>query len=118
MMVARAAAPAPARAAAPRVTDVAAVTQVYAAARTAAPAVPAAPANQPTAPALPTFNSLFRDQDRSTAVDPGVAALWSTPADVPDARRASPSAPSAAAPSFDLFSDQPVSMRALFGNNS
>jgi hypothetical protein len=121
-MVARAAAPAPARAAVPRVTDVAAVTQAYAvaaAARTAVPAVPAPPADQPAAPALPTFNSLFRDQDRSTAVDPGVAALWSAPADAPVPPRP-PSAPAAAnaAPSFDLFSDQPVSMRALFGSSS
>jgi hypothetical protein len=120
--VARATTLDPARTAAPRVTDVAAVTQVYAvaaAARAAAPAVPAAPAAQPAAPALPTFNSLFRDQDRSTAVDPGVAALWSTPADVPNSRRTPPaSTPTAATPSFNLFTDQPVSMRALFGSSS
>jgi hypothetical protein len=74
-IVARAAASTPARAA-PRVTDVAAVTQacaVAAAARTAAPAVPAVLASQPAASALPSVNSLFSDQDRSTTADPGVA---------------------------------------------
>ncbi len=114
---------------APRVTDVAGVTNAYAGAavQSAAPValspVPAAasagsPVTAAAQPLTPSFNSLFRDQDRRTAIDPGVAALWTAPANAPDTQRPPISAATDAAPSFDLFSDQPVSTRALFGSNS
>jgi hypothetical protein len=117
MQPAALAAPLPARAARP-VTDVAAITKAFAAASAPPPAA-AAPA---AAPATPTFNSLFSDQDRRTAVDPMVAALWSVPAD-PQTSGAQPTAAPAVKSttgpaSFDLFQDLRPNGRALFGGSS
>jgi hypothetical protein len=122
----------PAARAKPSVTDVAALTKVYAAAAAApAPAVAAASRTSPAAALplsaaqmAPTFNSLFSDQDRRTAVDPLVAALWSAPASPP--QPAAPSAPppppigpnSTGTASFDLFGDIRPNARALFGGSS
>jgi hypothetical protein len=114
----------------PPVTDVAAITRAFAFASappSAASATTMAAPMAPAQPAPPTFNSLFSDQDRRTAVDPMVVALWSVPANPPQASGA-PAAPQrAAAPainsttspaSFDLFQDLPPNGRALFGGNS
>jgi hypothetical protein len=117
----------------PPVIDVAAVTRVFAtaqpsaAASTRASAVPAsgAPAAAPPATAqanMPTFNSLFRDQDRRTALDPMVVALWSAPESVPQPAGAqpTPAAPAdngAGVSRFDLFQDIAPNTRALFGGN-
>ena len=117
----------------PSVTDVAAVTKVYAAAAAAAP-VPAAAATPRSPPAAasplsaaqtaPTFNSLFSDQDRRTAVDPLVAALWSAPASPPQQAAASAPPTPAVGPnstgtaSFDLFGDIRPNARVLFGGSS
>jgi hypothetical protein len=104
------------------VTDVAAVTKAFAAASAPpAAATPAAPIA--AAQAIPTFNSLFSDQDRRTAVDPMVAALWSVPADPPQTGGAQPPAAPAeksttAPASFDLFQDLRPNARALFGGSS
>jgi hypothetical protein len=98
------------------VTDVAAVTKVFAGAAAppsaASSATEAAPIAAQTAP---TFNSLFSDQDRRSAVDPMVAALWSIPASQPQPNDGAPAAPQppidprvkngAGAASFDLFRD-------------
>jgi len=121
---------APAPRAAPPVTDVAAITRAFAFASappSAASATTMAARIAPAQPAPPTFNSLFSDQDRRTAVDPTVVALWSVPASPPQASGA-PAAPQrAAAPvvnrttspaSFDLFGDVPANGRALFGGSS
>ena len=51
-----------------------------------------------TAQMAPTFNSLFSDQDRRTAVDPLVAALWSAPASPPQPAAASAPPPPAVDP--------------------
>jgi hypothetical protein len=108
----------PAPRAAPPVTDVAAITRAFAFA--SAPIAPAPPAP-------PTFNSLFSDQDRRTAVDLTVVALWSVPASPAQAsgapaapqRAAAPAANSTTSPaSFDLFQDLPPNGRALFGGSS
>jgi len=113
----------PARAA-PRVADVAGVTQAYAVASAPPPAPSARNSPAVAPPALPSFNSLFSDQDRRAAIDPVVAALWSVPTDTPgpDARRApAPGGGSAVVdtgPSFDLFRDQPANPRALFGGST
>ncbi len=123
----------PAARAKPSVTDVAGVTKVYAAAAAAAPtsaaaanprAPPAAATALSTADRAPTFNSLFSDQDRRTAVDPLVAALWSAPASQPQTAAASAPPPPAVDPnstgtaSFDLFRDARPNARALFGGSS
>jgi hypothetical protein len=118
-----------ARAAIP-VTDVAAITKAFATGSASPSAAPTAAAPVPpiaAAQAAPTFNSLFSDQDRRTAVDPMVVALWSVPADPPPGSNA-PAAPQAAAApaikgttgpaSFDLFQDVPTNGRALFGGSS
>jgi hypothetical protein len=109
----------------PRVADVAAVTKVFAAA-TAAPAAASSAARTAPAPvAGPTFNSLFSDQDRRTAVDPMVMALWSVPASPSQSAEAAsqPAADpqakaSAGASRFDLFQDIRPNARALFGGSS
>jgi hypothetical protein len=130
----------PAARAKPSVTDVAAITKVYAAAAAAAPApaaaavprgppaaasaLPAAASSLSAAQTAPTFNSLFSDQDRRTAVDPLVAALWSAPASPPQPAAASAPPPPAVDPhstgtaSFDLFGDIRPNARALFGGSS
>ena len=119
---------APVARARPSVTDVAAITKAFAAgsappstASTRAATVPPIAAAQ----AAPTFNSLFSDQDRRTAVDPTVVALWSVPSEPPQtnttpaARQAAPAAKSTTAPtSFDLFQDARPNGRALFGGSS
>ena len=113
----------PAARAKPPVTDVAGVTMAYAAAVATARA-PAAAAPLSTAQMAPTFNSLFSDQDRRTAVDPLVAALWSAPASPPQPAAASAPPPPAVDPnstgtgSFDLFGDIRPDARALFGGSS
>jgi hypothetical protein len=112
------------------VTDVAAVTRVFAAATAPPSSMSAAPRTSPSAasplsPAqtAPTFNSLFSDQDRRTAVDPMVAALWSVPTSPPQAG-AAPAAPAAVDPntagrtSLDLFRDIRPNAGALFGGGS
>jgi hypothetical protein len=103
-----------ARAAAP-VTDVAAITKAFAVASVPPPVAPIAAAQT-----TPTFNSLFSDQDRRTAVDPMVAVLWSVPADPPQTGGAQPTAAPAVKgttgpASFDLFQDLRPNGRALFG---
>jgi hypothetical protein len=120
----------PAARAKPPVTDVAAVTRVFAAAAAPPPSVSSAPRTSPSAgsplsPAqtAPTFNSLFSDQDRRTAVDPMVVALWSVPASPPQTI-AAPAAPAAVDPnttgptSLDLFRDIRPNAGALFGGGS
>jgi hypothetical protein len=132
------------------VTDVAAVTKVFAVASVRPPAVPsatgAAPASASAVPApvrptaasptaaspiaasqtTPSFKSLFSDQDRRTAIDPGVAALWSapesapqpasTPTDVPPPGAANPPVNNGTGNSrFDLFQDARPNAGALFG---
>jgi len=109
--------------AAPRVADVAGVTQAYAVASAPPPAPSARDSPAAAAPALPSFNSLFSDQDRRAAIDPVVAALWSVPTDAtgPDPRQAPAPGGSAVVdtrPSFDLFQDQPANPRALFGGST
>jgi len=77
-------------------------------------------AGAPAVPGLPSFNSLFRDQDRRAAVDPVIAALWSVPADAPAPDVRQPPKGSAVVdpgPSFDLFRDQAANTRALFGGS-
>jgi hypothetical protein len=108
------------------VTDVAAVTKAFAAASSATGAASIAAA--PTASqAAPTFNSLFSDQDRRTAVDPLVVALWSVPASEPPPNGAQAAPPPAIDPQikngtgasrFDLFQDVRPNARALFGGSS
>jgi len=72
---------------------------------------------------------LFSEQDRRTAVDPLVVALWSVPASAPQPDGAqAPAAPppavdpqvksSAGASRFDLFQDVRPNARALFGGSS
>jgi hypothetical protein len=115
------------------VTDVAAVTKAFAVAAAhpsaAASATGAAPiaAASTASQAAPTFNSLFSDQDRRTAVDPLVVALWSVPASEPQPNGAQ-AAPTPAidpqikngtgASRFDLFQDVRPDARALFGGSS
>jgi hypothetical protein len=129
-------APASARTARPilPVTDVAAVTKVFAvaaaspsAAASAAGRLPAAAAPIVAGPPAATFNSLFSDQDRRTAVDPLVAALWSVPAGQPqpDGAPAAPQptiSPQAETTqgglSFDLFRDIRPNARALSAGSS
>jgi hypothetical protein len=119
----------PAARAKPSVTDVAAVTRAYAGAVAATPtpagaSAPAAVASPLSAAQMaPTFNSLFSDQDRRTAVDPLVAALWSAPASPPQPAAASAPPPSAdpnstGTASFDLFRDTRPNAGALFGGSS
>jgi hypothetical protein len=115
------------------VTDVAAVSKVSAVMTppSAAPAATAAPIA--AAQTAPTFNSLFSDQDRRTAVDPVVAALWSLPAGAPPPHVAQAHGAQAAsqatidsqvktsstgASRFDLFQDIRPNARALFGGSS
>jgi hypothetical protein len=109
------------------VTDIAATTKAFAAG--SAPPAAAVAAVLPTASsqAPPTFNSLFSDQDRRTAVDPMVVALWSVPADPPRTNTTpgaslpavAPAVKSTTAPtSFDLFQDLRPNGRALFGGGS
>jgi hypothetical protein len=122
----------------PPVTDVAAITKVYAAAsvpRLAAPAAAAVAAATPAAPSAtaslppatsqtpPTFNSLFRDQDRRSAIDPLVVSLWSNPASVPQPTGAQAAPPIDAqarngSGGFDLFQDSRPNPGALFGGRS
>jgi hypothetical protein len=124
----------------PAATDVAAVTKVFAVAQ--GPAVSAPGTTPSTASPIavsatgPIFNSLFRDQDRRTALDPMVVALWSAPANVaqPDgATTATQPAPAQSAPAqpapnapvdsgfgssgFDLFQDMRPNTRGLFGGS-
>jgi len=116
-----------ARAAVPA-TDVAAITKAFAAGSAAPSTASTRAATVPpiaAAQAAPTFNSLFSDQDRRTAVDPTVVALWSVPSEPPQtnttpaARQAAPAAKSTTAPtSFDLFQDARPNGRALFGGSS
>jgi hypothetical protein len=117
----------PAPRAAPPVTDVAAITRAFAFASAPPSTASVAATAAPIAPAPPTFNSLFSDQDRRTAVDPTVVALWSVPASPPQTsgapaapqRAAAPAANSTTSPaSFDLFQDLPPNGRALFGGSS
>jgi hypothetical protein len=117
------AAPPVARAAVP-VTDVAAITRAFATASAPPPAAAAHAAAAPIAAAqtTPTFNSLFSDQDRRTAVDPVVVALWSVPANPPQSGNAQPAAApavksSTSPASFDLFQDVRPNGRALFGGS-
>jgi hypothetical protein len=124
---ARSALPPVARAAV-AVNDVAATTRAFAAGSAPPASAPAATV-PPMAAAQtpPTFNSLFSDQDRRTAVDPMVVALWSVPSDPPQTNTA-PAAPRPAAAaasrsttaptSFDLFQDIRPNGRALFGGSS
>jgi hypothetical protein len=108
----------------PPVTDVAAVTRAFAVAAAHPSAASSAPAA--ASQAAPTFNSLFSDQDRRTAVDPMVVALWSIPASEPQPNGA-PAAPptvdlaarnSTGASRFDLFQDSRPNARPLFGGGS
>jgi hypothetical protein len=125
---ARPAAPPVARAAL-AVTDVAATTRAFAAGSAPPPASATAATVPPIAAAQtpPTFNSLFSDQDRRTAVDPMVVALWSVPSNPPQTSNspvaaqpaAAPAAKSTTAPTaFDLFQDMRTNGRALFGGSS
>jgi hypothetical protein len=125
---ARPAAPAVARTAL-AVTDIAATTRAFAAGSAPPPASATAATVPPVAAAQtpPTFNSLFSDQDRRTAVDPMVVALWSVPSNPPQTSNtpaasqlaAAPAAKSTTAPtSFDLFQDMRTNGRALFGGSS
>jgi hypothetical protein len=111
------------------VPDVAAVTKAFAVA--SAPPSTAAAAVAPVAPnavaqTAPAFNSLFSDQDRRTAVDPMVVALWSVPASPAPTNGTQAVRPTTApeaknstgAASFDLFQDIRPSGRALFGGSS
>jgi len=129
-----------ARAAAPArlpVTDVAAVTKVFAVAAAAPSAASsangvsstavssaAAAAARAAAPVLaasqtaPTFNSLFSDQDRRTAVDPMVVALWSVPASQPQPTVDPQVKTGTGASGFDLFQDMRPNARGLFGGGS
>jgi hypothetical protein len=100
------------------VTDVAAVTMAYAvaAAPPSAASAGASPVAVPPVAASQTasaFNSLFSDQDRRTAVDPLVVALWSAPASAP--QQSGPQAAPQPASRFDLFQDIRPNARALFG---
>jgi hypothetical protein len=68
---------------------------------------------------------LFSDQDRRTAVDPLVVALWSVPASAPQPDDApAPAAPAAVdsnttgPTSLDLFRDIRPNAGALFGGGS
>jgi hypothetical protein len=112
----------------PPVTSTARVANARAVAANAVPAVPASAGSSPAAASQPgpTFDSLFSDSERRTAVAPVVAALWSVPtADLPANRVpvASPMARSAdksttgAAP-LDLFQDMRPNVRALFGGST
>jgi hypothetical protein len=124
------------------VTDVAATTKVFAAASVprvpAAAAIgasptsispasvsPAAPLRPAASPTPPTFNSLFRDQDRRTAIDPLVVSLWSVPASAPQPNGAQAAAPvdnqansSTGGARFNLFQDSRPNAGALFGGSS
>jgi hypothetical protein len=135
------------------VTDVPAVTKAFAvasvrppAASSATGAAPASALSTPAAPApvrptaasptaaspiaasqtTPSFKSLFSDQDRRTAIDPGVAALWSVPESAPQPASAPTDVPQPAAANsavnnstgnslFDLFQDARPNARTLFG---
>jgi hypothetical protein len=113
------------------VTDVAAVTKAYAVAAAPPPAASAATSPVATPPVAAsqtasTFNSLFSDQDRRTAVDPLVVALWSTPASAPQpsGAQAAPQpnvdskvANGTGASRLDLFQDIRPNARALFGGD-
>jgi hypothetical protein len=109
-------------------TGGAAVTKVSAV-TAPSPVAPAATASPIAAPqTAPTFNSLFSDQDRRTAVDPVVVALWSVPASAPQPHGTQAAPPpsldpqaknsSAGASPFDLFQDIRPNARALFGGSS
>jgi hypothetical protein len=110
------------------ITDVAAVTKAFAVAAAHPSATASATGAAPTASqAAPTFNSLFSDQDRRTAVDPLVVALWSAPASEPPPNGAQAAPPPAVDPQikngtgasrFDLFQDVRPNARALFGGSS
>jgi hypothetical protein len=111
------------------VTDVAAVTKAFAVAAAHPSAASSAAGAAPIAAsqAAPTFNSLFSDQDRRTAVDPLVVALWSVPAREPPPNGAQAEPPPAIDPQikngtgasrFDLFQDVRPNARALFGGSS
>jgi hypothetical protein len=117
----------------PPVTDVAAITKVFATASAprlavpgvAAPAAASASASVPpaTSQTPPTFNSLFRDQDRRSAIDPLVVSLWSVPASVPQPNGAQAAPPIDAQArngggGFDLFQDSRPNPGALFGGRS
>jgi hypothetical protein len=123
----------------PPVTDVAAITKVFAAASappsaalSATRAAPAAAFPSATSPAAApqaasSFNSLFRDQDRRTAIDPLVVSLWSDPAGGPPPSGAqpvatplidSPTKSSTGVSRFDLFQDIRPDAGALFGGSS
>jgi len=114
----------------PPVTDVAAVTKAFAVAAASPPtaAASATGAAPIAAQRAPTFNSLFSDQDRRTAVDPRVVALWSVPDSQAQPNEMPPAAPQATtdpaakngsgAPSFDLFRDARPNVGALFGGGS
>jgi hypothetical protein len=127
----------------PPAADVAAVTRVFAAASAAPPArtaamrispavgapvvvAPAAAAPNAAAPTAATFNSLFSDQDRRTALDPAVVALWSVPASPPQPADAQAVPQPTANPrvndttgsaAFDLFRDLRANARAPGGSS-
>jgi hypothetical protein len=111
------------------VADLAAITKAFAVAAAHPSAASSATGAAPTAAsqAAPTFNSLFSDQDRRTAVDPLVVALWSVPASEPPPNGAQAAPPPAIDPQikngtgasrFDLFQDVRPNARALFGGSS
>jgi hypothetical protein len=112
------------------VTDVAAVTRAFAVAAASPPTAAASTtwAAPIAAQGGPTFNSLFSDQDRRTAVDPRVVALWSAPDSQTQANERAPAVPQATtepavnngsgAASFDLFRDAAPNVGALFGGGS
>jgi hypothetical protein len=114
--------------ASPPATDVAAVTKAFAAAAVRPSATPSVTGASPelrhaALPPAPTFNSLFSDQDRRTAIDPLVVSLWSVPAGAPQsngAHAASPVDPPVKSGSsgFDLFQDMRPNAGALFGGSS
>ncbi len=125
----RAAPTSPAAASRLPVTDVAAVTKAFAVAAASPPTGAASTTGAaPIAQGAPTFNSLFSDQDRRTAVDPRVVALWSVPDSQLQPNESAPAAPQATtdpaakncsgAASFDLFRDARPNVGALFGGGS
>ncbi len=123
------AAPTSAAASRPPVTDVAGVTKAFAFAAAPPAAAPSATDALPMAAQTAlSFNSLFSDQDRRTAVDPKVAALWSVPESQAQSKETAPAVqPPATDPvakngsgaaSFDLFRDIRPNVGAMFGDNS
>jgi hypothetical protein len=111
------------------VTDVAAVTNAFAVAAVPAPAAasPTGASSTASSQTGPTFNSLFRDPERHTALDPVVAALWSVPgiAPQPDGAQAAPqprvdseAKNGMGASPLQLFQDIRPNVRAMFDGSS